>query len=447
MVWRPIYWAVAATLALSALVTSPSESVAAVEAFSDGEIAEATCAAPDGASIPIATLQMPASEAEQLRMRDETPPSSKWLESDAAQSALERLDADIATRPDVVGTFLDFEAAQFVVVADPSSDGNTIRDAALASADSHLEVVVRTACRAKSEIDAQLRAVQSAFEDVSLVLTPTGDVQAEITSIGIVFDPATTSVVIFSEAGERGAIVRRLENIASEYLVVEDGYTHFAGSRQNDVETHFGAAGIRPQSAGANNCTSNVAFRWDGVNPGGWWMPTALHCGADPFWNSGSGYYGARRNPTNAASDMMLIGSSNKLYSRRMWTNPLTPNNRVITSKTDLNVGRAVCANGARTLAVCGGTVTQSYLHCQPANVCVFRWIAQHPSMNLANHGDSGGPLFGRHGTDEASARGMIHGGFCGMGNPCNTISVSSYVQMEQRLGGVVATSGAPRTS
>lgn len=182
-------------------------------------------------------------------------------------------------------------------------------------------------------------------------------------------------------------------------------------------------------------------------------MASAAHCTDDsnygqqvgPYWESGNEYYGVERN-IHQFEDVMLLGSSNQIYSRRMHTDPCSPSAcvRWINGvRRDPYMGMGVCTNGMVSRAECGGAVTDSFFQC--AFTCVRRWEASKPGVIIARPGDSGGPLYGRDGSTEANARGMILGGYAPNGD--DQVVFNSVRTLEDALGATVATSGGDRSS
>jgi hypothetical protein len=167
-------------------------------------------------------------------------------------------------------------------------------------------------------------------------------------------------------------------------------------------------------------------------------MLTAGHCGrAELEWFSGSQSYGYtkhsryfRYNGTLASyGDLMLIGKSGDSYQPVMYSDPGSPATRQYTATKDLTPGVAACLSGSYTRAVCGAVTDRNQWAQDENGVRTFVAVVYKTGAQIAGPGDSGGPAYGRNGTNTADFRGLITGVTCAdsQGNtlPCGT----AYIQ------------------
>ncbi|MTV27450.1 hypothetical protein FTX61_18825 [Nitriliruptoraceae bacterium ZYF776] len=391
---------------------------------------------------------------EAMQMFPDQSAQPRWLAPDPGVDELNPLleEAHMLAegRRDVVGSYIDFIDEQMVYVADRGARSSV--EAALASSAAFAPqgtaskplVAVVESCRPKAEIEQQYRQIRNRLQD---------RVVEGAFTIGI--DPARSAIVV----GNLESTDLSPDEVRE---LLDDPHVHLSplvdesGARRQDVPTHWGDAGIRPRNApwspyNGNRCS--VAFPLQTAG-GGWSMASAEHCRRERpagdttlWWDSGPGYYGVEHE-VNPAADAMLIGSSTRNYARRFWVDPDCPDSRCfrrISSKRDtMDMGRGVCVGGMRTRLQCGASVVGWRQLCG-GNQCywtavAFRARALGPALSC--DGDSGGAVFGRTGTLDASARGMHQRGNCN-----DTSEFLEIASLEDALNGTVVTSGNARPS
>jgi hypothetical protein len=277
-------------------------------------------------------------------------------------------------------------------------------------------------------------------------------VEAELRAASVDYgyrqDPFSGEITVLAEPNDVEVVKETLEGSESVDIELADQ----PASRDIDSNPHWGGAGIRPQGQNppvlinGNYCTSGFAIRWNGGN----WMAAAAHCSDDygPFWNTGSTgvYYGVERQLFRF-QDVMLLGSSNQTYERRIHTDPCGASacSRLVTARGPAPFnGMGICTSGMVTRAVCGGWVdnAQSFTECS-GGTCIRRWVGIKPGSQITTGGDSGGPVYGRNSTTTADIRGMI---IANLTNPDRTRRTDTSVftavrDVEAVVGGTLITS------
>lgn len=364
--------------------------------------------------------------------RDKTPWYAEWLDDKTVQAGAEAVSGVTSNSQDVIGTAVDFDAKKLIITIWPSADKSAWKKTVSDAADGRIGVRVETGCYDKTNRELAKNNVMETAKSLGL---PNPDISVDVTTgklILLLDDKATASQM------DRLKALPNVAKVEKEHLY----------GRLNDSDPHYGGSGIRPSQINSpsaaydsNICTSGFTYMAAGIR----WSSTAAHCTEDtygttgPFWSSGYNgpYYGVERY-VNVSLDAMLVGSSNQFYTRLLHTDPIcdAPGGsctRLVTSKrTYAYVSMPVCTDGMVTRAICGAVTTR-----QAAN---GQWIAERPGVIIGRPGDSGAPLFGRDGSDNASARGMLIGGIEPYGD--DLIFFNDIHRVEVATGGTLLTSG-----
>ncbi|MEV4412158.1 hypothetical protein [Catellatospora sp. NPDC049609] len=209
--------------------------------------------------------------------------------------------------------------------------------------------------------------------------------------------------------------------------------------RLNDGEPHFGGAGLRAGSGATNTCTSGfVARRNSDGRIGG---TTAAHC----FSNgqsiySSTQYWGAASGESDyPAYDMMFVSASAEKYDNKIHTDPCCPTERFVTAKRNAVIGDSVCLSGMVTKATCGIAVNSLQGVLCAADGCTYGLMQGNRGGDvIVKPGDSGGPVYIRSGTSNATGLAMIIG--CSSSS-CTSVLAEHMSVIEAHLGLTVLTS------
>lgn len=208
--------------------------------------------------------------------------------------------------------------------------------------------------------------------------------------------------------------------------------------RLNDGEPHFGGAGVRAGSGATNTCSTGFVVRRnsDGLRGG----TTAAHC----FSNgqkiySSTQYWGTASGEVNyPAYDLALVASSAETYDNVVHSDPCCPVQRNITAKRNSAPGDSICLSGMATKATCGVVVLSNEgVLCDAAGCTYALMEGARNGDVIVKAGDSGGPVYVRSGTSNATAVAMIIG--CHSG--CAAVLAERLPVIESHLGVTVLTS------
>lgn len=232
-----------------------------------------------------------------------------------------------------------------------------------------------------------------------------GSGKASTRSYGALLDAAHGKVEVHVNEADKD-----LERLSAMPLVeiVPDGFSSpRAGTRENDTNPHWGAAGI--YGAGGT-CTSWATVRLPNGNRG---SVTAGHCGENgAHFESRNGviYYGRAEGRANYPEDDMtrLRGGENGTFEPRLHTDA---GSRPVRGSTTADIGDLVCKSGNRTGVQCGVEVQRHdgiICNYDPVPGCNNGLtVANRPGTVVGLGGDSGGPVYRPLGDGGAGLRGM----------------------------------------
>ena len=386
---------------------------------------------------------------------DDVHPDILWLEDDTVQKELQNIQGVVDADADsVIGSFIDYEEQSLTVVYTPEEPNperfvvaiKSALDAAPAQVEADRERYVIDPTKlspgelavfklpsepppkpdVKPELIVHLRPGCRTAGELRVARTAIleRDWHADATEVAFMVrnDVATARLRLVLDAGNPRSQVAAhaaMEQFG-DAVVVELGQVPvpLAGSRNNDAQPHFGGAKILVDPGGFDiPCSTGYAMD----RGGGRWLSSAAHCAISDWQRveSGSQYVGLTRHRSVDVFwiDAMLIGSGIQTFQRSIYTDPGSPTQRLVDRvKLTSWIGMGVCSSGAVTLAKCSGTTLDIDVPvCVPGSTedC---WELNHAERAgngvFAQGGDSGGPLYGRHGST-ASIRGTMI-----LGNP-----------------------------
>jgi hypothetical protein len=324
----------------------------------------------------------------------DSPAAGDWVADPQTQADLTAVDqAAQAASADVVGLIADDEAQTLTVVADAAAPAQEVADLQerVEAAAGPTEVEVRLSCR---PLD-QLEAVQ---EDLSSL----HDGALEGASYAYEVDPATGTVAVYADDAATAQAIGASFGDQVSVTVAELDRT--SGGRTSDASPHYGDARI---TSGGVTCSSNFAFRNNVF--GTRVTATAGHCGGSS-WYSGGNLVGNVVYQSLPNPDIEMLYASGQNQTNVIYTDPCSPCTRTVTSKHDPGVSELVCVGGAITLADCGGTVMSTNATFCDTYGCTYGLTHAFMLGNtqLCSSGDSGGVVYQRDGSSEATANGLI---------------------------------------
>ncbi|MCP4963692.1 MAG: hypothetical protein GY926_00465 [bacterium] len=327
----------------------------------------------------------------------ETHPKDVWRAGPEVQEWFEKVDAQLADSPNVLGTFVDDLTQTHVIVVGAGKTDSVKR---LLKDPAPIAIDYRVSCRPLEtlrEIEGELvkREWHKRANDISY---------------SFYTDPSVGRVTVVLPPDEKGLAEQVEARFGRDNILIEYGTIELAG-RYNNGSAHDGGAHIG--NSYPAHCTAGFAMD----RSGGRWMASAYHClfGYSNTWTSGSTYYG-QTNFSLAPSawpgvDALLVGDGNDQYSRVMWVDPCSPCTRLVSSKGNASSNSSICVNGANTGARCGLTVrTYTVYTCAESvpGVCWFLRKAEKPGSFIAQNGDSGAAMYNRLSGSKAKIRGMF---------------------------------------
>lgn len=232
------------------------------------------------------------------------------------------------------------------------------------------------------------------------------------------------------------ALTELLDDIA---VVTLDGAARTG--RLDDGRPHYGGAGIRVNSGGISTNTCSTGFvvrrnsdgRRGGVSAGHCFGNGARIFSSTVFWGDS---WGRSNYP---AFDLVGVASAAESYANVIHVDPCCPATRNVTGKRSPVQGDVVCLSGMTTRATCGLTVTNLTGElCDPAGCTYGLMSARRNGETVVRGGDSGGPVYLRSGTSNATVLGVIVG--CPRGG-CGTVVAERLHVVESHLGVTVVTS------
>lgn len=370
----------------------------------------------------------------------DTPEHHLWIDNPPAQAAAARVTRTIRSNSAIViGTFIDYQARELVVVVDPRAAVEPLMDELSSDVGSDLPVRVQKGCVTKSAIDSALLSIASGewfesgvgFHALLAVDPPTGRI--EVTIAGEHEDAAENL---------RLAINSDLVSVTTD-LALHD--------RMNDGSPHYGGAAIGPRYDRGDTplCTAGPMVDKDG----GRWATTAAHCdygNPSVYWYTGWGYrYFGMQTLVNHVGDSMLIGSGIDRYARILHVDPPTADTRLVSQKQDVpDIADAVCVSGMVTKAVCSVIVEMELQACyyEPGSGwCWPVFLATRTGALVSQGGDSGAPVYQRLSRDRARIMGMNVAG--NEYPPYDTSVFTPTFMVEESLDATIATTCCTDTS
>ncbi|RIV40066.1 hypothetical protein D2L64_07045 [Micromonospora radicis] len=183
--------------------------------------------------------------------------------------------------------------------------------------------------------------------------------------------------------------------------------------RLDDGRPHYGGAGVRVGSGTINSNICTTAFTVRRNSDGRRGGVSAGHCfgngqrifSSTHFWGDS---WGRSDYP---AFDLIGVASAGETYANVIHVDPCCPSTRTVTAKRSPVVGDGICLSGMVTRAICGLTVTNlTGQLCDPAGCTPGLMTARRNNDVVVRGGDSGGPVYIRTGTANATAVGSIVG-------------------------------------
>jgi hypothetical protein len=187
-------------------------------------------------------------------------------------------------------------------------------------------------------------------------------------------------------------------------------------TRLSDDEPHYGGARIWRNAGGGfyELCTSGFKVHRTSTDANG--LVTAGHCGpVDGVWKSGTigdtgAYYvgDAKVKADYPEWDAEFLTGST--YRNRIYTSP-SQSYRDVTDDRNANSDETVCLSGYRTEEVCNVVATNvDTWVCYSQNVCTYHLSVGNKTnlTGIGRTGDSGGPVYSKNGTSEATVHGTI---------------------------------------
>lgn len=348
-------------------------------------------------------LPVPEPIAPDLLSRTEVPSFARWLHEPRAQADAKRVQEVVtASSVSTLGSYIDWENERIVVVVggpqDQPWEGEFLSQELAASVAGDLSVHVEAGCRSRADL----------HEVMERVVERDWDATAHDVSMLVDLDPASSAVVVhLSEKDTEHAAALVREFGAAVRVVIDEEFGRGAGSRLNDTSPHYGGARI----TNGGGCTTGHAVDRNG----GRWMTTAGHCvtAQGEIVRNGNGTNIGTVNVRSIDPDIAIFGSGSRQYSRQLWVDPCCPSVRLTTAKV-VNPwnGMGTCSSGSFTRALCGQTVNNNggATLCDSLGCTTGLWRTRRGGDVIIQGGDSGGPIYGRSGSSNASARGFIVG-------------------------------------
>lgn len=415
-----------------------------------------------------------ADVAESSLDEDEAAERRSWRVGGGPGAGYEDIDEYVASETDlIIGAYVDDDRQAHVVVVDPSQADRLDEVAEhLEQRTSSQPIRVEPGCHDLRELEEVREAIRN--EEVAPLpegpLTMQLDAARSRVVISITHEPETADFIDLVK-GRFGELVLFEDDqimISDDAGAARDPESSsasrnapwaLAGGRLMDDPPHFGGARI---TRGYPSRCSTAFSVVDSA--GGWWMATAGHCGdGEPqqVLNWQDGLYGQVIANAYPAPDVALVGSSNRQYSRNLYTG----NTDTTSVRSIMGVwrgGRVVrgdnlCLSGSYYQLQCEIEVNALGVEfCNgPAGCYNDYYTGNRPESDsyFVRSGDSGGPAIGRSGDSGATARGVIvFGQRCedraGVGEAdyidCQVVGLAHVATLEQSFNVNVATSGGP---
>ena len=180
--------------------------------------------------------------------------------------------------------------------------------------------------------------------------------------------------------------------------------------RLDDGTPHWGGAGVRVGSGGINTNICTTAFTVRRNSDGQRGGVTAGHC----FTNGQSVYSSSRFWGTSwgranyPAFDMVGVAATSQTYENKIHVDPCCPVVRTVTNRKAPAVNDSVCQSGMITRAICGLVITNLFAELCDADGCTGGLLDAHRGTDtVIRGGDSGGPIYIRNGSNNATAVGL----------------------------------------
>jgi hypothetical protein len=324
----------------------------------------------------------------------DSPAAGDWVADPRTQADLTAVDqAAQAASAEVVGLIADDQAQSLTVVADAAAPADQVAElqARVEAAAGGTDVEVRLSCR---PLD-QLQAVQADLASLHQGALEGASYAYEI-------DPATGTVAVYADDAATAKAINA--TFGDQVSVTVAGLDRTSGGRTSDASPHYGDARI---SSGGVTCSSNFSFRNNVF--GTRVTATAGHCGGGS-WYSGGNLVGSVVYQSVPNPDIEMLYASGQNQTNVIYTDPCSPCTRTVTSKHDPGVNELVCVGGAISLADCGATVMSTNATFCDTWGCTYGLTHAFllGTTQLCSSGDSGGVVYQREGSSEATANGLI---------------------------------------
>jgi len=282
-------------------------------------------------------------------------------------------------------------------------------------------------------VERSCRSAQSIVDTWNAVGARDWSTDAGRTTFAADLDPVSENVVVeYDKASISPAALDGLRGLNGVQLVAG---SLTRTSRLSDTPNggHWGGARI---TSALKNCTAgfSVVRRSNGQRG----SVTAGHCGGvGTVWKSGTNYYGTTSLRTNYPDydQSLLTGST---YGAKIWTDGPgdTVNTRTVTGGGDPGVGTVVCQSGSFSTSLCGITVrSTSAKYCDSDGCTTYVIRATRGGQVAIVGGDSGGPVYTRHGSSSATIRGITFAGSGCASSRCTTLYAERYNSIAGHLG------------
>lgn len=376
-------------------------------------------------------------------------PHEEWAANDHSQAVFAKLQNALEARfgatseanphaplrGGLIGSALDHEARQMVVVVDPGySDApglqNQLEQVAARGGKSRSFVRVLRGCHPAAALaDAAGKIAQRGWHGRAAGVVFGYGVDAHTSTVEVTFSAADSDVA------------QALKDELGDLVTIETGSPELRG-RLDDGEPHYGGAGIRAGSQNSNHCTSGFTVNLPG---GGKGSVTAAHCfkltgngeanGRSVY--SGPQFYGQTAGSTGYPTyDMVRISPQGETFTNVIHVDPCCPDTRTVTGRANPNLHEFLCVSGKETRAVCGIEVTNlDYTLCAPDGCRTNTFVAKKPGQLVGQGGDSGAPSYIRPTTTTAHIKGMEIGG-----TSFDNFVGHKVIAMENHLGFTVRT-------
>lgn len=302
-----------------------------------------------------------------------------------------------------VGTAIDDDAHQLVVVVDPDSDAwKSVAEALKPSMETGLARLEASCVPTSALVDAGQKLV-----DRKSIVGAIGD------TYGVGLSPYTSQwevTVNGTEAAAKRAEASLGDDISVSAVPGEIG--RMSGSRTADAQPHWSGAFIRNNPTGSG-CTSGIVVD---TASSGKAILTAGHCWAvGTTVESGPYAYGSvTRRPDYPQYDIEVINASTQDYDDDIYANPV----RAVGNPYDVSgtrtpgVGAKTCLSGQVSHTECNLLVVDlSDWLCDTAG-CTYGLFRFDPLQLACKGGDSGGPVFAEpDATHHARIDGSLVGG------------------------------------